>query len=116
MTCVRARTFHCIQMLSIRRHVVLISSASLLLHASSLAAVQPIARNGPRISAGVISPQPVVPGFSIQRQEPGWSFVSPEGKPFFSFGVCCVQQGTSRDEFDPENPGYAAWQHYQDDQ
>ena len=50
--------------------------------------------------------------FSIQRQDTGWWLVSPEGQRFFSLGVCCVQPGASRQSFDPENPGYAAWRQY----
>lgn len=53
-------------------------------------------------------------GFSIQQQgETAW-FVKPNGGPFFSLGVCVVSQGASRKEFNPANPGYAAWQHYAD--
>jgi hypothetical protein len=57
-------------------------------------------------------PQPANPPFSIQQTESGWWLLSPEGKPFFSLGVCVVTEGTSRSAFDSENPGYAAWQHY----
>lgn len=50
--------------------------------------------------------------FSIQRQDAGWWLASPEGRRFFSLGVCCVQQGASPQSFDPDNPGYAAWRQY----
>lgn len=50
--------------------------------------------------------------FSVRREDTGWWLVSPEGKKFFSLGVCCVHQGTSREKYDSENPSYAAWQHY----
>ncbi|HTL56154.1 MAG TPA: hypothetical protein VL361_10775 [Candidatus Limnocylindrales bacterium] len=54
------------------------------------------------------------PPFSIQQQgETSW-LVKPNGERFFSFGVCCVNQGASREEWDPANPAYAAWQHYSD--
>ncbi len=56
----------------------------------------------------------IAPSFSIRRDDTGWWLRSPEGKRFFSFGVCCVQQGTSRDAFDLKNPGYGGWQHYDD--
>jgi hypothetical protein len=46
--------------------------------------------------------------------EAAWSLVSPSGQPFFSLGVGVVTQGADRQSFDPENPGYAAWQHYED--
>jgi hypothetical protein len=51
-------------------------------------------------------------GFHVQQGEAGRSFVSPEGKPFFSVGVCVVDQGTPRDGYDPARPAYAAWRHY----
>jgi hypothetical protein len=54
--------------------------------------------------------------FSIRQEEGAWWLVSPQGQRFFSLGVCCVDQGYSRKEYDPENPGYAAWQHYGDAQ
>jgi hypothetical protein len=50
--------------------------------------------------------------FSISSERGQWSFVSPEGRPFFSLGVCVLTQGTTKEQFDLENPGYAAWQHY----
>jgi hypothetical protein len=52
--------------------------------------------------------------FSIQERDKTAWLVRPNGERFFSFGVCCVSQGASRQEFDPANPGYAAWQHYGD--
>ena len=52
--------------------------------------------------------------FSIQHQDNTAWLVRPNGERFFSLGVCVVSQGASRAEFDPANPGYAAWQHYAD--
>ena len=54
------------------------------------------------------------PPFSIERQDRVSWLVRPNGERFFSFGVCCVNQGASRNEFDPANPGYAARRHYAD--
>src|SRR5437763_11435320 len=51
--------------------------------------------------------------FSIQRQNGVDWLVKPNGERFFSFGVCVVSQGASRQEFNPTNPGYAAFQHYE---
>jgi hypothetical protein len=51
-------------------------------------------------------------GFSIREDGSGWRLVSPKGKGFFSRGVCVVTQGISRETFDPNKPGYAAWRHY----
>ena len=52
--------------------------------------------------------------FSIQQQGSTSWLVGPDGRRFFSLGVCCVNQGVSPGEFDPANPGYAAWRHYAD--
>lgn len=51
-------------------------------------------------------------GFSVHSDDGRWSLVDPEGRAFFSRGVAVFTQGASREVFDPENPGYAAWQHY----
>jgi hypothetical protein len=56
------------------------------------------------------------PPFRLQKDGDRWWLVGPEARPFFSLGVCVVTRGLAREEFDPENPGYAAWQHYADDQ
>ncbi len=52
--------------------------------------------------------------FSIREQDGTSWLIKPNGERFFSLGVCVVTQGASRSEFDPTNPGYAAWQHYAD--
>ena len=57
-------------------------------------------------------PKTFAPPFSIQKLDDAWWLVSPEGKPFFSRGVCCVIPGASREKYDPENPEYAAWKYY----
>jgi hypothetical protein len=55
---------------------------------------------------------PALPPFSIAQRNSNWWLVSPQGKAFFSLGVCSTGQGDPRESFDPENPGYAAWQEY----
>lgn len=50
--------------------------------------------------------------FSIRRQGEDYWLVKPNGDRFFSLGVCCVNPGTSTNLWNPANPGYAAWQHY----
>jgi hypothetical protein len=46
------------------------------------------------------------------REEPnGWWLVDPDGKPFFSLGVCEFNQGTDKQNYDPNRPSYAGWQH-----
>jgi hypothetical protein len=52
--------------------------------------------------------------FSLQEQEGNSWVVKPNGERFFSLGVCVVNQGASRSDFNPTNPGYAAFQHYED--
>ena len=54
------------------------------------------------------------PPFSISEQNGTTWLVKPDGGQFFSLGVSVVDQGVSREKFDPHNPGYAAWQHYSD--
>src|SRR5687768_9804915 len=49
----------------------------------------------------------------VEKGGQSW-LVRPDGKPFFSLGVCVVTEGASRKDFNPANPGYAAWQHYAD--
>jgi len=51
--------------------------------------------------------------FSLQQQKEVDWLVKPNGERFFSLGVCVVSQGASREEFNPTNPGYAAFRYYQ---
>jgi len=53
--------------------------------------------------------------FALVQSNSMWRLTTPQGRPFFSVGVCVTTRGTSRETFDPENPGYAAWQHYSND-
>src|SRR5262245_14360873 len=51
--------------------------------------------------------------FSLKQQnEVDW-LIKPNGTRFFSLGVCVVSQGASREDFNPTNPGYAAFRYYQ---
>lgn len=50
--------------------------------------------------------------FRVGQTRGVWHLITPEGKPFFSTGVCCVDQGTPRGKYDPRNPSYAAYRHY----
>lgn len=50
--------------------------------------------------------------FALQREGTAWWLVSPQGKRFFSTGVCCAEPGPSRERYDPENPAYASWRYY----
>ncbi|SPE51737.1 hypothetical protein SBV1_1420017 [Verrucomicrobia bacterium] len=51
--------------------------------------------------------------FCIQEREGISWLTKPNGERFFSLGVCVVNQGASPDQFTSTNPGYAAFQHYQ---
>lgn len=51
--------------------------------------------------------------FSIERHNGNFWLARPNGEQFFSLGVCCVNSGVSRERFNPLNPGYAAFQHYE---
>ena len=51
--------------------------------------------------------------FSIQQRGGNSWLTKPGGAPFFSLGVCCVNQGASREQFNSTNPGYAAFEHYE---
>ncbi|MEO8427243.1 MAG: hypothetical protein ABI651_09045 [Verrucomicrobiota bacterium] len=52
--------------------------------------------------------------FAIQQQDGITWLIRPNGERFFSFGVCCVSMGATRQTFDPDNPGYSAFRHYPD--
>jgi len=49
----------------------------------------------------------------VRKEDAKWWLISPEGKEFFSLGVCCVHRGTARENYDSENPGYGAWKYYE---
>ena len=69
----------------------------------------------PRLANESVSPRrEVAARFSVAHRGSGWWLVSPTGEAFFSLGVCCITQGLPREEYDPDNPGYAAWRHYAD--
>ncbi len=50
--------------------------------------------------------------FSVEQQGGTFWLVKPSGERFFSLGVCCVNQGASKEAWDAANPGYAAWRYY----
>jgi hypothetical protein len=52
--------------------------------------------------------------FSIRQESGNPWLAKPDGQKFFSMGVCVVNQGVSPDRFNPTNPAYAAFQHYED--
>lgn len=57
---------------------------------------------------------PVALPYSVREQDGSMWLVRPNGERFFSLGVSCVTMGASADEFDQDNPGYAACHYYPD--
>src|SRR5882757_8507645 len=51
--------------------------------------------------------------FSIEERNGVSWLVKPNGERFFSLGVCVVNEGATREHFNATNPGYAAFQHYE---
>jgi hypothetical protein len=49
---------------------------------------------------------------TLQKEASGWWFASPDGKRFFSLGVCMFNQGLTKEEYNPAKPSYAALRHY----
>ena len=72
------------------------------------AATQIVARHPLRTSES----RDAMPPYSLRHEASGWWLVSPGTERFFSLGIGCANQGTTRAAFDPENPSFAAWQHY----
>ena len=75
---------------------------------ASAAAVEEPGPASTNASVPASPPQP----FATRKDDSGWWLAAPDGQKFFSLGVCCVNQGTSREAWDSENPSYAAWQHH----
>jgi hypothetical protein len=50
--------------------------------------------------------------YAVRHDGARWSLVSPDGKPFFSLGVCVLAQGPARDAYKNDNPAYASWRYY----
>src|SRR5688572_13566588 len=55
----------------------------------------------------------VKPLFSVRQSPERWWLTSPEGQPFFSVGVCVLDQGTARHAYNDARPAYGAWRHYE---
>ncbi len=61
------------------------------------------------------TPEQAIPAqkpFSVRRYHGVDWLVKPAGTRFFSLGVCCVDQGASREKYATDKPGYAAWKYY----
>ncbi len=54
--------------------------------------------------------------FGVTQRDGWWSLSDPSGKPFWSFGVDCVETGVEKSRFNPDNPGYHAWGLFPDDE
>ena len=57
--------------------------------------------------------QAAKPLFSLQQSAERWWLTSPEGRQFFSMGVCVLDQGTARHLYNEARPAYGAWKHYE---
>ena len=66
------------------------------------------------VRRGSDPPPPAGPAFALRQRDGAWWLVDPGGRPFYSLGVSCVDRGVPRDDYDPDNPPYAAWRHYPD--
>ena len=63
--------------------------------------------NGSEASAPVVTNR-----FRLDRATNGWWLVDPQGNSFLEKGVGVVTRGESREQYDPENPAYAAWRYH----
>jgi hypothetical protein len=50
---------------------------------------------------------------TVRKDVSGWWFVSPQGERFFSLGVCVLDQGSDKADFNAAKPSYAAMRHYE---
>ena len=96
-----------------QRHYDLLAWPAVLLTAAWLVATAAEAQQqNERSASQVQTTKNVARGFSVRREGERWSLVTPQGKPFFSLGVCCLFQGPAHNDYDPENPSYARWRYY----
>src|SRR5262245_26590971 len=73
--------------------------------------------DGPRATLLSTNPpesRPQTPGqaFAVEKVDQVTWLINPNGERFFSFGVCCVNMGASRQDSQTTNLAYAAWKHY----
>lgn len=50
--------------------------------------------------------------YGLTNQNGRWWFLDPQGRPFWSYGVCCTGVGEATDKVKPDNPGYSGLQRY----
>ena len=68
----------------------------------------------PGFGASTASPAAATgPRVRVEERDGFAWLTGPDTPRFFSLGVNCVDRGPARDDDDPENPGYAAWRHYE---
>ncbi len=92
---------------------ILVLSVALLTFAAGCSKQVDVDRSVPPAPERTAPSTNPAPAFTVKKDDGKWWLVSPEGKRFFSMGVCVVSRGSSKEEFDPENPSYASWQHYE---
>jgi hypothetical protein len=49
---------------------------------------------------------------TVRKIDNGWWFVAPNGKPFFSLGICEFNHGADKEKYDAARPLYAGLRHY----
>lgn len=50
--------------------------------------------------------------YRVENSGGRWAYVAPDGRRFFSLGVCCVTRGADAAAYSENNPEYAAHLHY----
>jgi hypothetical protein len=66
------------------------------------------------LAEGRLAAEPAAkPLFSVQQSAERWWLTSPEGRKFFSMGVCVLDQGMARHLSNEARPAYGAWKHYE---
>lgn len=53
--------------------------------------------------------------YSVGKVGGMYSFLEPSGRRFWSLGVCCVNEGTAPESYDPKNPSYASFRLFETD-
>jgi hypothetical protein len=87
-------------------------SAAFLAH---LACTTSAPRREAPVESAVESGSSAGPPHRLKQRGPTWWLVAPDGRTYFSMALSVLDRGVSREDYDAENPAYAAWRHYPDD-
>lgn len=55
------------------------------------------------------------PSFKLTSERGVYSFVRPDGQRFWSMGVCCVNEGLTKEQYQEDNPSYASFRLFAND-